>query len=83
MTLVFNETAFKHGVTAKDIDCAMVVPLADILLEKHINKFLLIGFDLSGNLLEVMYNLVNEDTANVFHAMRCRKEFYKYIPGRL
>ena len=52
MTLVFNETAFKHGVTVKDIDCAMAVPLVD------------------------------EDTANVFHAMKCRKEFYKYIPGR-
>jgi len=44
---------------------------------------LLIGFDLSGNLLEIMYNLVDEDTANVFHAMKCRKEFFKYIPGGL
>jgi hypothetical protein len=82
MTLVFNETAFKHGVTAKDIDCAMAVPLVDVLLEKYINKFLLMGFDLNGNLLEIMYNLVDEDTANVFHARKCRKEFYKYIPGR-
>jgi len=83
MTLVFNATALKHGVTAEDINCAMAVPLADILLEKHINKYLLIGFDLSGNLLEIMYNLVDEDTANVFHAMKCRKEFFKYIPGGL
>ena len=80
MTLIFNETAFKHGATVKDINCAMAVPLADMLLEKHANKYLLIGFDISGNLLEIMYNLVDEDTANVFHAMRCRKEWYKYIP---
>ena len=80
MTLIFNETAFKHGATVKDINCAMAVPLTDILLEKHINKYLLIGFDTSGNLLEIMYNLVDEDTANVFHAMKCRKEWYKYLP---
>jgi len=61
---------------------AMAVPLADILLEGYTNKFLLIGFDLSGNLLEVMYNLADEDTANVFHAMKCRKEFYKHLKGR-
>ena len=83
MTLVFNKTAFKHGVTAEDIDCAMTVPLTDIILEKHINKYLVIGFDMKGNLLEIMYNLVDEDTANVFHTMRCRKELYKYLPGRL
>jgi hypothetical protein len=48
MTLVFNKAAFKHGVTIKDIDCAMAVPLADIILEKHINKYLVIGFDVRG-----------------------------------
>jgi hypothetical protein len=83
MNLVFNKTAFKHGATVADIDCAMAVPLTDIILEKHINKYLIIGFDMKGNLLEIMYNLVDEDTANVFHAMRCRKEMHKYLPGRL
>jgi hypothetical protein len=83
MTLIFNESAFKHGFTAEDINCAMAVPLTDILLEKHINKYLVIGFDVKGTLLEIMYNLVDEDTANVFHAMRCRKELYKYLPRRL
>ena len=82
MILVFNEAAFKHGVTVEDINCAMATPLTDILLEGYLNKFLLIGFDLSGRLLEVMYNLADEDTANVFHAMICRKEFYKHLPGR-
>jgi len=30
MTLVFNATALKHGVTTKDIDCAMAVPLNEM-----------------------------------------------------
>ena len=75
-----NPSAFKHGVTIKEIECAMAVPLVDRLMEKHINKYLVIGFDLNGNLLEIMYNLVDEDTANVFHAMKCRKELYQYLP---
>ena len=75
-----NPSAFKHGVTINDIDCAMSVPLVDRLMEKHDNKYLVIGFGLNGNLLEIMYNLVDEDTANIFHAMRCRKEMYQYLP---
>ncbi len=75
-----NPSAFKHGVTIEDINCAMAIPLIDRLMEKYFNKYLLIGFDLSGSLLEIMYNLVDEDTANVFHAMKCRKELYKYLP---
>ena len=49
-------------------------------MENYVNKFAVLGFDLKGNLLEVMYNLVDEDTANVFHAMKCRKEMYEYLP---
>ena len=67
--IVFAPSAFKHRVTIEDINCAMAVPLVDRLMENYANKYLVIGFDLKGNLLEIMYNLVDEDTANVFHAM--------------
>ena len=80
MTLVFNPTAFKHGITERDIEYTIAAPLVDRLMDKYDNKYLVIGFDLKGNLLEVMYNLVNEDTANVFHAMKCRKEMFQYLP---
>jgi hypothetical protein len=36
--------------------------------------------NMNGNLIEVMYNLVDEDIANIFHAMRCRKEFLQKLP---
>ena len=80
MNLIFNPTAFKHGVTEGDIEYAMAAPLVDRLMENYVNKYTIIGFDLKGNLLEIMYNLVDEDTANVFHAMKCRKEMYQYLP---
>jgi hypothetical protein len=72
---VFNEAAFKHGIEEADIRMAFSHPLFDGLLEGYYNKFLLTGFDTRGNILEIMYNLVDEQTANVFHAMRCRTAF--------
>jgi len=34
---------------------------------------LLIGLDRRFNPLEILYNEIDEDNVNVFHAMRCRK----------
>ena len=41
-----------------------------------------IGFNRNANPIEVMYNVIDEDTINVFHAMRCRKSFLHYIKTR-
>jgi hypothetical protein len=71
----FNETSFKHGIAEKDIRTAFSRPLFDGFIEGYDNKFLLTGFDTSGNIIEIMYNLVDEHTAHVFHAMRCRKTY--------
>ena len=39
------------------------------------DKHLLIGFDRSANLIEILYNDLDEDTVRVFHAMECRNSF--------
>ena len=54
MNLIFNPTAFKHGVSEKDIEYAMAAPLVDRLMDNYTNKYTIIGFDLNGNLLEVI-----------------------------
>ena len=72
---LFNESAFKHKFTEEDILMVFSHPLFDGLIEGYDNKFLLTGFDTRGRILEIMYNLVDEHTAYVFHAMRCRKEY--------
>jgi hypothetical protein len=36
---------------------------------------LLIGFNRSANLIEVLYNDIDDDTVRVFHAMECRNSF--------
>jgi hypothetical protein len=82
MTLVFNPSAFKHDVTERDIEAAMATALFDELIVGYDNKYLLIGFNMNGSLIEVMYNLIDEDIANVFHAMNCRSDILRKIRER-
>ena len=60
----------------------MATAIFDEIIEGYDNKYLLIGFDIRGNLIEVMYNLVSDDIANIFHAMRCRNELLRKLRER-
>jgi hypothetical protein len=71
----FNWAAFKHGVTEADILRAFETFIYEDPIEDADNKYLLLGFNLKGNLIEVMYNRIDEDSINVFHAMPCRRAF--------
>jgi hypothetical protein len=75
----FNEAAFKHGITESNIRYALMSPLHEELLEGYRNKWFVIGYDTAANLIEVGYNIIDDDTVNVFHAMPCRKQFRKEL----
>ena len=75
----FNKSAFKHDLTETNIRYAMWHPIHEQLLKSYENKWLIIGYDTVGNLLEVVYNIINDDTVNVFHAMPCRKKFLRQL----
>jgi hypothetical protein len=75
----FNKAAFKHGITESNIRYAMWHPLHEQQLEAYVNKWLIVGYDTTGNLIEVAYNIINKETVNVFHAMPCRKKFANQI----
>jgi hypothetical protein len=75
----FNEAAFKHDITEVNIRYAMWHPLHEQLLEDYINKWLIVGYDTVGNLIEVAYNIIDDDTVNVFHAMPCRNKILKQL----
>ena len=79
----FNLSAFKHGVNEADIRKAIDRFIYEDPLEDFENKYLLLGFDTKGILLEVMYNHIDADTINVFHAMPCRKSFYSLLKGMI
>ena len=75
----FNHGAFKHGITVERIRDVLSKPLYEGPLEDDANKFIIIGFDNSGNLLEIFYNYIDDKTINVFHAMKCRSIFYPLL----
>ena len=75
----FHPSAFKHGVSEADIQKAVERFIYEDPLEDFDNKYILLGFNTKGLLLEVMYNYFDVDTINVFHAMPCRKSFYGLI----
>jgi len=81
INIEFNPSAFKHGVTEADIRKAIDRFVYEDPLEGFDNKYLLLGFDTKGILPEVMYNHMDADTINVFHAMPCRKGFYGLLGG--
>jgi uncharacterized DUF497 family protein len=68
-----NKSALKHGISEADIRMA----LANFIFEDPIygeeNKFLAIGFDGNGNLVELVYEYIEDEFIHVFHAMKCRK----------
>jgi len=82
MVVQINESALRHGIAEEDILHALAFPLVDSLMQKYQNKYLLLGFDRNSNLLEIMYNIKTDGSYNVFHAMKCRKEFYHYCGGK-
>ena len=88
IAIKFSRSAFKHGITEVDIRMAFDNILYDERLDESDGmddldaRYLLIGFDRNANPLEVLYNVINENTLKVFHAMRCRNIFLPLIKNR-
>jgi len=82
----FNKAAFEHGVSEADIKMAFDNVEYDAILEEDDHdaedKNLLIGLDRKANLIEVLYNVINEDRVKVFHAMKCRSKFISLLRDR-
>jgi len=74
--IVFVPSAFRHNVSEESIRWVLSHYLADAVIEEgNETKRLAVGFDKSGNLLEIIYNELEDDRVKVFHAMKCRKQF--------
>ncbi len=71
----YSSSAFKHGITEDDILWAFKTIQYDAVLEEYADKYLLIGFDKNANLIEILYNVVDDNEILVFHAMKCRSAF--------
>ena len=78
--IVFVSSAFDHSISEENIRWVLLNHLADgIIEEDEETKYLSVGFDKNGNLLEVMYNVIDDQRIKVFHAMKCRKQYYRQL----
>ena len=79
---VFKPSAFKHGIAEADILRAFEQRLYDYAMSDEEYKYLLLGLARDGGLLEIMYNVLDDDCINVFHAMKCRKAYLALLRTR-
>ena len=70
--ILFVESAFKHGYTKEDIDRAIETKIFEDILVGEDDIYVVIGFDTIANPIEVFYNVIDDETIKVFHAMALR-----------
>ena len=70
LVIEFNRAAFTHHIAEEDIRFAISTARYDATIDEDEsgNKHLIIGFDRNAKALEIMYNVIDQDTINVFHA---------------
>jgi hypothetical protein len=71
--LEVKQSAYKHGYTFDDIINCYRYPIVTQLISDYPDKYLYIGFDTKGNLMEILAN--HNGISVIFHAMKLRKEF--------
>ena len=76
MNIIYKPSAFDHKISEANIRHAFMNPHYDGPIENSAkdNRYIRLGFDKAGNLLEIMYN-EHEDVICIFHAMKCRGIF--------
>ena len=78
ISIKYSRSAFKRGIAEEDIRHTLINVLYDNAIHGAKDKYLLIGKDRRGDLLEIMYNIINDaadEVICVFHAMKNRDEF--------
>jgi len=72
--ILYAGSAFKHGYTQEDIERAIETRIYEDLLKDEDEIYLIIGFDTVANPIEVFYNIIDNETIKVFHAMSLREK---------
>ena len=71
-TILYVQSAFKHGYTKDDIERAIESKIYEDSLKGEEGIHVIIGFDVIANPIEVFYNILDDKTIKVFHAMALR-----------
>jgi hypothetical protein len=73
-SILYTQSAFKHGYTQEDIERAIETRIYEDLLKDEDEIYVIIGFDTLANPIEVFYNIIDDNTIKVFHAMELREK---------
>jgi hypothetical protein len=84
VVILFNPSAFKHNFTEADIRWALDTSLFDGKLDEKKDKdardkYLNIGFDRNVNALEILYNVIDDNTINIFHANKLSNKYKHFL----
>ena len=77
LEFIFRDTCFKHALDEADIRHAFETCKYMGQYGNRENVYLLLGFNMKANPVEVLYNEIGENSVNVFHAMPCRPRFLR------
>ena len=72
-----KQSAYKHGCTYDDIINCYRYPIVSKVLIREESKYLYIGSDTKGRLIELLVN--HNAVSIIFHAMKLRKSFENLI----
>ena len=75
LEFIFRESAFKHNLRKNDIHQAFKTCRYVGQYGNRENVYLLLGFDIKANPVEILFNEFGENGVNIFHAMPCRSKF--------
>ena len=75
-----KQSAYKHGCSYDDIINCYRYPILTRVLVSDDSKYLYIGFDMKGRLIELLVN--HNAISIIFHAMKLRKTFEKLLGDR-
>ncbi|GHV07495.1 hypothetical protein FACS189485_17930 [Spirochaetia bacterium] len=51
----------------------------DGLLKGYEDKYLRLGVDRAGNLLEIVYHEIDDHTDVIFHVLKCQSKYYHLL----
>jgi len=71
----FHEAALQHNISKEDIVHALRYRTHDALIEELPDKWAVIGPNRAGNILELIYTEIDNNTICVYHAMNVRDNF--------
>jgi len=70
--ILYVQSAFRHGYSQDDIERAIETKIYEGLLKGEDEIYAIIGFDTVANPIEVFYNIIDDETIKIFHAMALR-----------